>query len=129
MPLLTRENWKNNHYKIEKVDLTEWSEVNPETGEHEPFWIYVREVSAAERDQLEDRMVAGKGKKQRVTLQNLRAKIVALSCCDEHGHSIYRPEDETWLGEKPVAMIDRIVAVFKQLNDFTDEDEEELVKN
>ncbi|MDR0608865.1 MAG: hypothetical protein LBG58_02035, partial [Planctomycetaceae bacterium] len=38
------------HFAIEKVDVTEWGELNSETGQPEPTFVFVRELSAKEKD-------------------------------------------------------------------------------
>jgi len=130
MKLLTREAaTQSNSFKIEKVDVTEWGEIDPETGKPEPSFIYVREVTVADRDKIEQSMVKGNGVKQRITIENLRARMAVIACCDENYNPIFKSGDETWLAEKACAPMIRIYDAYQRLNNFSPEDEEELLKN
>jgi hypothetical protein len=130
MTLLTRETaLKLEHFAMEKVDVTEWGNINSETGKPEPTYVFVRELSAKEKDAFETSFVAGKGRKQKINLENFRARFAVLVCCDENRQPIFLPEDVEWLTQKPVKVLSRITEVAKRLNDLSDEDEEELLKN
>ncbi|MDR2757617.1 MAG: hypothetical protein LBC20_18155 [Planctomycetaceae bacterium] len=130
MTLLTREvALTQEHFAIEKVDVTEWGTIDPETGKPEPTYVYVRELSAKEKDAFETSLVSGTGKKQKINLENFRARLAVLVCCDENRLPIFRSEDVERLTQKPVKVLSRIAEVAKRLNDLSDEDEEELLKN
>jgi hypothetical protein len=130
MTLLSRETALNHeHFAVEKVDVTEWGNIDPSTGKPEPTYIFVRELSAKEKDAFETSLVAGKGRKQKINLENFRARLAVLVCCDEKRQPIFQPEDVEWLTQKPVRVLSRITEAAKRLNDLSDEDEEELLKN
>ncbi|MCL2306153.1 MAG: hypothetical protein FWC43_12490 [Planctomycetaceae bacterium] len=131
MTLLTRDEAlkPNNHFRIEQVDVTEWGDPDPVTGEREPKFVFVRQISSAERDALENSVIIQKRNKQIFDWKNYRAKIAVLVCCDEAGRPIFKPGDEEYLGNKSIGPMERIHNMHKKLNSFSDEDEEELVKN
>ncbi len=64
-----------------------------------------------------------------MNLQNIRAKLVALTVVDEQGNRIFKDEDVKWLGNKSAAALDRIFEVAQRLSGLRDEDVEELAKN
>lgn len=129
MTVLTRDTIiKHNTFRKVEVDVTEWGEIDPETGKPQKTTVFVREMSARERDIYEASMF--KGKKTKVlNLIDGRAKMVVAVACDADGNAIFQPEDVEWLTLKPVGFINRIFAAASELNNFTEEDEEELVKN
>lgn len=130
MTLLTRETaLKLEHFAIEKVDVTEWGELNSETGQPEPTFVFVRELSAKEKDDFEMSLLSHKGRKRKVNLENFRARLAVLVCCDENRQPVFLPSDVEWLTKKPVRVLSRITEAAKRLNDLSDEDEEELLKN
>lgn len=101
-----------------------------------PEWggdVYVRVLSGKERDAFEfasiaERKTAKKGGKE-FTPENVRARLVASTACDESGNTLFTPEDVTALGELSCAALDRVWELASRINRFTREDAEELVKN
>jgi hypothetical protein len=89
----------------------------------------VRELSAREKDAFENSLVNRKGQKSKMNLEDFRARIAVLVCCDEKQNPIFEQHDIEWLSKKSVRPLSRIAAAAKELNDLTDEDEEELLKN
>ncbi len=55
--------------------------------------------------------------------------MAVLVCCDEKGTRLFQPEDVEWLTNKSVRPLSRIYNVAKKLNDLSNEDEKELLKN
>lgn len=97
-----------------------------------PEWggsVFVRTLTGSERDKFEEDTIQGKGKNRRVTLQNIRARLVALTVCDESGTRLFQPADVARLGLKSAAALDRVFSVAQRLSGLTDDDVEELVKN
>lgn len=68
-------------------------------------------------------------KKKGVTLDNIRAKLIAASAIDESGNLMFSEEDIQALGKKSAKALDRLFAVAQRLNGVTDADVEELAKN
>jgi hypothetical protein len=99
---------------------------------HVPEWggdVLVRALTGAERDMFEQSIVEQRGRNTRMNLQNIRAKLVALTVVDEQGNRIFKDEDVKWLGNKSAAALDRIFEVAQRLSGLRDEDVEELAKN
>ena len=130
MNLLTRETIiKHSTFKTVEVDVTEWGEIDPETGKPIPTSVFVREMTAAQRDRYESSMFTGKAGKKDLNLIDGRTKMVIATACDADGNLIFQPEDLEWLREKPVRFLNRIFEAAQKLNGFTDEDEEEILGN
>jgi len=140
MALLTRENIQGpcTFEKVE-VDVTEWGNIDPLTGERERTTVFVRELSARERAKFE--IEGHESKNRRVKFDNgthvdaaltMRARLAVATYCDESGNLIFRPEDVTLLQDKPVKVLERIFEAALKLNRISAEDlsdEEETVKN
>src|SRR5687767_3080486 len=104
--------------KREPVPMPEWGE---------GVVVYVREMSARERDDYEasqlERSKKGKG------LVNFRARLVAMTAQDEGGKRIFGDEDVDDLGKIPARDIRKLFDVATKLNALTAEDETDLEKN
>jgi len=99
----------------ERVEVPEWG------GD-----VFVRTMTGSERDQLEISIIGKQGERN---LENLRAKIVALSVVDEEGNRVFSFEDTPALALKSARAMDRVFAVAQRLSGFTPKDVEELTKN
>lgn len=104
-----------NDIRTEEVDVPEWG------GK-----VIVRTMSGAERDQLEASVITKPGERN---LENLRAKIVALSVVDENGNRLFSLENVRELTKKSARALDRVFAVAQRLSGFRPKDVEELTKN
>ena len=90
-----------------------------------PEWggsVYVRTLGGFERDLLEAEYSAHKHK-------NLRAKLAALTICDEQGNSLFSITEVEQLGRKSAKALDRIFTVASRLNGLSAQDVEDLEKN
>jgi hypothetical protein len=90
-----------------------------------PEWggdVWVRTLSASERDQLEMQWE----KTKRV---HFRARVVYYCACDEQGRDLFREEDIPVLGAKSTTAVAKVCDVAFRLNRFTREDIEDLEKN
>ena len=124
MALLTREAiTRKSTFEMVEVDVSEWGENGERTT------VFVREMSARERDAYEASLVTGKGKKTEVNFNDMRAKLAAATCCDTDGNRIFLPEDVEWLSQKPVKVLNRICDAARKINGLSNEDEEDTVKN
>jgi len=104
--------------KVEEVHVPEWG-----------GYVYVRTLTAAERDQFEQDIVEIKGKKV-VTKDNVRAKLVARAVCNpETKERIFTDQDIDALSKKSSAALGRIYNVASKLSGLSEEDVEELAKN
>lgn len=104
--------------KTETVSVPEWG------GE-----VRVRALSAAERDQFEDKVVKRDGKRSRVVLTDIRARLAAICMVDEAGKRLFSDAEMAELTKKSAAALQRVFEVAQRLAGITDEDTEELEKN
>lgn len=119
MSLLTRDQiLAVDDITTEDVDVPEWGGT-----------VRVKGMSGAERDKFEAGSLKGKGKNRDVNLANLRARLVAASCVDEHGQLLFKPYDIEILGRKSAAALGRVYDVAQRLAGLTDEDVEELTED
>lgn len=97
-----------------------------------PEWqgeVIVRGLTGAERDAFEQSIVEQKGKKTRMKLQNIRARLVVLTVVDEQGNRVFSDGDAEWLGKKSAVALNRIFEVAQRLSGLRAEDIEELEGN
>ncbi len=91
--------------------------------------VWVRTLSAAERDALEAASVQARGKDRSVNLANLRARLAVLCLVDEQGQRLFTDTDAVALGQKSAKALARVYDVAARLNGLSAEDVEELAKN
>jgi hypothetical protein len=112
--------------QILKVDDIQFEDVQvPEWGGA----VRVRGLTGAQRDELEASVVEQRGRKTRVNLQNLRAKLVAMAAVDEQGKRVFSDGDVAALGQKSAAALQRVFDAAQRLSGLSDQDIEELTKN
>lgn len=91
-------------------------------------YVWVQGLSGTERDQWEESLVKGKGKKRRVDASNVRAKL-AVRCIvldPETRARMFREEDAALLGRMPAAALGPIYELAQRLSGISDEYVEEL---
>ena len=94
-----------------------------------PEWggeVYVSTLNGTQRDAFEQSMT---GKKNKLNLDNVRARFAVLTLVDDKGSRLFTDADAKALGEKSAAALDRVFAVAQRLNGFSSQDAEELAKN
>lgn len=101
--------------KTEDVNIPEWGGT-----------VTVKAMTGKERDMFEASLsVSGK-----VNLENIRAKLVALTLIDKKtGAQLFSFADIEALGNKSAAGLDRAFTVSQRLSKITEKDVDELVKN
>lgn len=90
--------------------------------------VYVRALTGIERDAFEASMVDQRGKSRTINLKNLRARLCALTICDEEGNRLFSDADVEELGKKSAAALTRVFEVAQRLSGLSQEDVEELGK-
>jgi hypothetical protein len=116
MKLLTREAiLKANDVQYETVKVPEWK------GQ-----VRVRPLTGFERDQFEMSMLDDQGQQK---MENVRARLVALSVVDGDGKRIFSDADVHALGEKNSSALDRIFDVAKRLSRIGPREMDELLGN
>ena len=112
----------------ERVEVPEWGK------EGQPLILYVRGMTASERDVWESERVLWKNlgqKNQRAeqNIDNVRAGLVARTLVDEDGNRIFEDGDIAKLGAKSAKVIDGLFEVAQKLSGISDDDLDELEKN
>ena len=99
----------------ESVEVPEWDAT-----------VYVRSMSARDRDMFESQMMdlAEKGRR----MDNFRARLAVFCCVDESGKRIFKDGDIAALGEKSGRALDRVFEVASRLNKMTEDAIEEEKK-
>ena len=103
---------------VEEVEVPEWGGL-----------VRVKGLSGAERDQFEASVAERKGKKTRMNLANIRARLVQRCVIDGDDKPLFTPADVTALGAKSAAALDPVFEVAMRLSGMRDEDIEELTEN
>jgi hypothetical protein len=108
--------------KYEDVEVPEWGGT-----------VRVKELSAGERDQFEalTTKITFRNNKQEFepTLENIRAKLVALSVVDENGNNLFTTADVKELAKKSASAMNRICEVASRLSGLGDEQTQAALKN
>ncbi len=102
----------------ERVDVPEWGGA-----------VFVRPMTAAERDEYEQSMVASRGADEKANLRNVRARLVVVCATDEAGKRIFSETDVEALGAKSARAVNRVFQAASRLNALTTSDVEDLAKN
>lgn len=105
-------------FTVEPVEVPEWG------GQ-----IYVRTLSAAQRDLYEQQFVNMKTGKRIGTIKNIRARLVVLAACNQDGEAMFTEKQIDQVGAKSAAAVDRVFDAAAKLNGLTADDVEELAGN
>lgn len=97
---------------VKTVEVPEWG------GE-----VCVRGLTARERDHFEASIGTS------ANLENLRARLVVLTLCDESGERLLKDSDAIELGKKNAQVVDRLFEIARKMSGMTDADVEELEGN
>lgn len=100
--------------KKETVSVPEWG------GE-----VVIATMSGQARDSWEQSLIRNK----EGNMDNIRARLVAMSAVDEKGNRLFSDSDVDVLGKKSASALDRCVRVAQKLNKLTESELEELSKN
>lgn len=91
--------------------------------------VYVQELTGKERDAFEASLSSIKGKNITMTMDNVRAKLVIRSLCDEDGLRVFEDADLESVGNLPASELDKVFEVAQRISGLKKEDIEELTKN
>jgi hypothetical protein len=100
--------------RTETVDVPEWG------GE-----VMVRELDGRGRDAYDQRIIANKGKDDKVRMDGLRASLVALAVCDAELKPVFTEADIPALNAKSANAIRRVFEAAAALNGLADDSEAE----
>lgn len=115
-----------NDLEKELVEVPEWGGA-----------VYVRALTGTERDAFEaslvNERVVRRGRKSETTretnLRNLRARLCALTMCDEEGNRLFGDSEVHELGKKSASALNRVFEVAQRLSGLSEGDVEELAGN
>lgn len=96
-----------------------------------PEWggtVRLKALTGTERDAYEASVVQMKGDRKVFKLDNVRARLVAMSLVDENGGRLYTDKEADQLGLKSGRVLDRLFDVARSLSGLTEDDIEELVE-
>lgn len=80
-----------------------------------PEWggdVFVRTMTGTDRDAFEASLIGNKDGR----MENVRARLVSLTLCNEIGTRIFGDDDIAALGAKSAKALDRVFAVAQRLN-------------
>ena len=103
---------------IEAVSVPEWGGT-----------LYVRNLTGKGRDAFEGSRIKIKDNKVEMVHDNTRARLLALTVCDESGALLFSAEDIEALGEKNASTLDTLFDVAQRLAGLRPQDLEEKTKN
>jgi len=79
-----------------------------------PEWggdVYVRTMTGTDRDAFEASLLVNETR-----MENVRARLVALTLCDDAGARIFEDHEIAALGKKSARALDRVFSVAQRLN-------------
>jgi len=98
--------------------------------------VYVKQMTGKERDTFEASVIkARRDTKGNITsyetvMEDLRAKLLVMTLCDENGNLLFKMEEAGLLNKSLNAKkIDVIVEEAQKLNGISEKDKEDLIKN
>lgn len=91
--------------------------------------VRLRSLSGAERDRFEASVVSGQGRNTTVNMQNMRAKLVALSAVGDDGNPLFTEADVKALGDKSAKALNRLFEESQKLSGLSDNDVKDLAEN
>ena len=91
--------------------------------------IYVRGRTGKERDGFENACFHQRGKQRVMSTENIRAKLLVRSICDEAGERMFADTDESDLGSIPADILDKLFGVAQNLSGLGTKDIEEIEGN
>lgn len=110
---------------LEADDLTRECVEVPEWGGE----VFVATMTGEARDAWEQSLVVADGGKARASMENIRARLVVATACDENGNRLFTEKDIPALGRKSAGALERICRVAQRLNGLTNADVEQLKGN
>lgn len=94
--------------------------------------LFIKSLSAKERDQWESSMVSidmERRKVRKVNMANMRARLVTLTLVDAEGKRVLGDDDAEALGEKSAAVIARLFDTAQRVNALSADEVKALEKN
>jgi len=119
---------------LKREDLLKKKELKIEKVELEEGYVYVREMTAAERDTFERLLYVeieeGDGVRYERNTANFRSKLAVMTICNENGERLLKEEDyEAFSQAISAKEMELIVNKALSLNRMKKEDVEKEIKN
>lgn len=111
--LLTREQIMDMELKQEIVEVLEWGGS-----------VTIRELTGEDRDALEAATIID----DKVNLENLRSKVLAMSLIDADGNHMFTIDEASALAKKSGKIVVRLYAIAKRLSGLGEDELTNLVK-
>lgn len=105
--------------ELREVEVEEWGGT-----------VYVGKMNSKERDKLEESsytLNTKSGEVEDVSMEGYRARVCALSICNEDGERVFNYSDWKKLAEKSADAVDTVFEEAADLNGLTQEDIEATV--
>ena len=110
---------KADDLRTKRVDIPEWD-----------GHVYVRTMTAAERDQYEASIWKFEdGKRSELSFELMRAKFVALTACNAKGKRIFDWNQVRELGKKSWTAMSRVYEAALMLNAMSSRDIEDMIED
>lgn len=106
-----------NDIEIEEVYVSEWGDS-----------VFVKSMNGEERDTFELSIVDQKHK-GKVNLENIRAKLCAMTICDEKGERLFSEKEIFALSKKNSSALSKIFLVAQKINGLDEESVGQLKEN
>lgn len=84
--------------------------------------IFVKTLNGRERDAFENSCFRGKGKSRELSTENIRAKLLVRSICDEAGSRVFGDHETELLGDLPADVLDVLFTRAQVLSGLAQED-------
>jgi hypothetical protein len=107
------------------VDITRELVEVPEWGGE----VYVTAMSGMERDAWEASLFSNKDGESTQNLENMRARLCAITIVDESGNRLFTDKEAKELGKKSAKALDRVFKVAQRLNGIGAESVDVAEKN
>lgn len=104
--------------KTEEVPVPEWGGS-----------VFVRGLTAAQRDSFEASMFVGEGDDRKFSAENIRAKLLVRCLVNEAGERLFADNEDEVLGAHSGAVLDRLFTVAQRLSGIARDDLKNAVKN
>lgn len=91
--------------------------------------VYIRELTGRERDAFENEILTGDPNDPDVNTENLRARLLVRTLCDEDGERLFEDDQMEDLAEKSGAVLGRLFEVAQEMNGMTAEEMTDMAGN
>lgn len=91
--------------------------------------VYLREMSAKEREEYENEVVTGDPQDPEVNTEHMRARLLVRALCDEDGERLFETDDMEALSERSADVLGRLFERAQRLSGLAPDQMEAAVGN